>query len=277
MIKNFFILLIALVLEIALVSFIGNYLQVNPTAPKPVLIELSLDSAPTSLPPKVKAPPPEKKVLTPTPKPMPEPEPKPVIKKVEEKPKLKVVKKPLPKVNKPKPKRIKKIQPKLVKKPLLAPPKALVKKISRELPNEFSRKPVPKTTEENGIKHKVVSDSKEKNTNSESSIATDPKTTLSNALEIKSNQEYLKRIFTIIARNKKYPSLARRRGIEGTVMVEFSVNQQGKPIGIKNTNKASSQLVKAAINTIKRGRFPTPPDSWDPNARIEIPMKYSLR
>lgn len=73
--------------------------------------------------------------------------------------------------------------------------------------------------------------------------------------------------------NLIYPYLARKRGIEGTVLMEFRINGRGMPEGIRIVKGSSySILDEAARETVaKTSPFPARDNI------IEVPIRFSLR
>ncbi|GAB4535540.1 MAG: hypothetical protein Fur0020_03000 [Thermodesulfovibrionia bacterium] len=76
----------------------------------------------------------------------------------------------------------------------------------------------------------------------------------------------------LIENAKRYPALARKRGIEGTVHVSFRIDRDGKPYDIKVINASGfSILDNEAIEIIKRaGTFP------HTDMVIEVPISFRL-
>ena len=75
-------------------------------------------------------------------------------------------------------------------------------------------------------------------------------------------EAYNKAVRSIIAANKVYPLIAKRRGIEGTVLTSFTILTDGSVSGLY-LEKASgfSQLDNAAYSIIKKSSpFPPPPE-----------------
>lgn len=81
-----------------------------------------------------------------------------------------------------------------------------------------------------------------------------------------------------VARNIKYPVIAQENGIEGTVVVSFVVNEQGKVADIKVTKKVDASLDKEAMRIIQQM-----PD-WKPGkqrgkpvaVQFSIPIEFHL-
>jgi protein TonB len=296
MAKNILIILLAVVLEFSLLTFIGYYLKEKKVVSRPLIIELStnLIAKKTNQPkldlnrdnpladqpvkpvknnnliPEAKTITPKTNVSVPS-KSSPEKE----IKKPKAVKKL---------VKKARPKQLKKVSP---KKPLTPKKDIVPAKTAPVKTVETKNEPIAEDIAQNISSPKLESNENlsasakkiDLNAVSENTIKAQSEKSLeqTSAKQNETNNKYLKRIFTIIARNKKYPSRARRRGIEGIVVVVFSISKNGKVVDLRITNKANQQLKKAAMETVKKGRFPFPPDTWDPSFQIEIPIKYSLK
>lgn len=76
-----------------------------------------------------------------------------------------------------------------------------------------------------------------------------------------------------IERVKKYPILARKRGIEGTVYVSFNVMADGNPYGIKILKSSGFSILDRATVMVVKKAAPFP---FVVN-RIELPVAYRLR
>jgi periplasmic protein TonB len=75
-----------------------------------------------------------------------------------------------------------------------------------------------------------------------------------------------------------YPVFARRRGLEGVVLLSVDVNSEGYPLGVK-IKKGSGHTVldRCALQTVKKWRF-IPAKRGDIAVRdsVEIPIRFSL-
>jgi protein TonB len=201
--------------------------------PKPIdkkehIVKITVITPPP--PPKV-----EPKPLISPPKPIvvpPKPKPKPKPKK-----KKKIIKKPKPK---PKPKKKKKIvkkpkpKPK-VKKRIKPKPKPVVEEIYNEpIIEEIYPEPIKKANPTPVVK---------------TAPSPTPKVDLS-----AHKQRFKDRVRANIIANKKYPRMAKRRRIQGTVHVVFDINRDGTVTNIR-TSGASMLLQKATKRSIKKS-FP---------------------
>lgn len=88
------------------------------------------------------------------------------------------------------------------------------------------------------------------------------------------NSELFIMIKSIIDKNNQYPRMARKRGIEGSVVVEFVLFKNGDISDIKILTKAHKSLNQSAVNAIKRSYKDFP--SMDNNVRISITISYEL-
>jgi protein TonB len=90
---------------------------------------------------------------------------------------------------------------------------------------------------------------------------------------------YLALIRSLLEKNKEYPALARRAGIEGTVLVRFSLDRKGmiRQADISGTS-GKSLLDQAAMRFVKSAaRFPPLPESVKGNGMtLEVPIIYKL-
>jgi protein TonB len=75
-----------------------------------------------------------------------------------------------------------------------------------------------------------------------------------------------------IEKAKKYPALARRRGIEGTVTAEFRINSRGMPDEIRITKSSGYSLLDNAAKETIISAAPLP----SVTGNIEIPITFRL-
>lgn len=97
--------------------------------------------------------------------------------------------------------------------------------------------------------------------------------------QIDAEQDYKRALQAEIARNKRYPRLARRLGQEGTVEVAFVVLSDGELRDVRIARGSGfTPLDRGAVDTLHRlGRFrPIPPElereRWD----LVVPLSYEL-
>lgn len=88
--------------------------------------------------------------------------------------------------------------------------------------------------------------------------------------------ETLSKIKRAIDRRNKYPPMARKRGLEGEVVVEFVVYKDGRVDNIRIIKPCVHDAFNvAALNAVKKAQsdFPT----LSVNTRIQFPVVYELR
>lgn len=79
------------------------------------------------------------------------------------------------------------------------------------------------------------------------------------------------RIHAAVERHRRYPRMARRRGLEGTVLLSFQVGRAGGVKQVKILRSAGALLDEAALEALRRAAplpyFPGP---------IRLPVVFSL-
>ena len=75
-----------------------------------------------------------------------------------------------------------------------------------------------------------------------------------------------------------YPAAARRRGMEGTVLLQVEVNERGKVSFIELKKSSGYRLLdNAAISTVKQWQFiPAKDDNRVVVSRVEVPVRFKL-
>ncbi len=203
--------------------------------------------------PKVVVPPvvaPTPPVIVP-PKKVEKPKPKKIIKKVKPKPK-KIVKKVKPK---PKPK------PKKVIKKVVKEPEPVVEEIYEEVYTEPIYIPAPQPVITQRVRPAVAS-----------AVAT-PQVDLS-----AKKRSFLSKIRHAIRANKKYPKMAKRRGIQGKVHAVFDIQSDGSVSNIRLSG-ASTILQKAVRKSIVRSfpaSIPSKLMGKFPMADVSLNMEFVL-
>jgi periplasmic protein TonB len=85
---------------------------------------------------------------------------------------------------------------------------------------------------------------------------------------------YQRKVLDIIRHNLKYPGNARRRGIEGTVSVRFTIHGSGSVGEIQIVRSSGAALLdKASLETIRRCAFPPPPRA---SMTLNVPITFRL-
>ena len=77
-----------------------------------------------------------------------------------------------------------------------------------------------------------------------------------------------------IERHKRYPSLARRRRLEGTVVAELTIGSGGDLESVRFPERAHRLLARSTEDAISRAApFPPPPGGA---LRIRVPLDYRI-
>jgi protein TonB len=90
---------------------------------------------------------------------------------------------------------------------------------------------------------------------------------------------YIAAIRSKIEKHKEYPLLARRRMLEGTAVVRFSVARDGSLKGVDVLRSSGSEMLdRAALNAIRAaGGFPPPPPEFaGSETTLELPLSFRL-
>jgi protein TonB len=92
-------------------------------------------------------------------------------------------------------------------------------------------------------------------------------------------EKYIAAVIAEIEKNKFYPPIARRMGIEGLVKVTITLSRSGKLKNVKVSSSSGSKLLdRAAVKLIKKCHFPPLPSEYKGQEfTIEIPINYVLR
>ena len=191
------------------------------------------------------------------------------------------------KIKKEKPKTTKPHPPKKrIKKP--EKPKEIVKKTVQKtipLPKKkvLEKKPtesIKKTKKEEVLEKEVVKEQK-----CEEKVEVSPQNTTDTQMQQKQNQpqvskesqyinRHLRAISKLLQENLYYPRRARKRGIEGKVIVKFILQTDAKVTDIEIISSKSTILSRGATKTLQKlsGMFPRP----DEELILTVPISYSL-
>lgn len=97
------------------------------------------------------------------------------------------------------------------------------------------------------------------------------------ALIAHAKEEYLRRLMAHIESYKRYPSAARRRGIEGDVNVAFKLEADGG-VSDLDTTGAHRVLLSAASDALEEAEpMPLPPDTFKFPWEVSFTMQFTLR
>ena len=85
---------------------------------------------------------------------------------------------------------------------------------------------------------------------------------------------YEKQVTDILRKNLRYPANARRRGIEGTVVVRFVIGRQGKAADIRVVRSSGAPVLdRNALEAIMTCSFPPPPGEL---MEMSVPITFRL-
>lgn len=78
--------------------------------------------------------------------------------------------------------------------------------------------------------------------------------------------------------NLKYPELAKRQGVEGTVILAYTITKNGEIIDIKVAKSVNKELDKEAVRLAKSMPQWTPAmqDGKAKNIKYQLPVKFEL-
>jgi len=89
----------------------------------------------------------------------------------------------------------------------------------------------------------------------------------------KEREDYLKLVLQEIEKNKFYPLIARRMGIEGRVKLKIVIGKGGELLSVSVLSSDSSVLKRTAVKTLKKCHFPPPPGG---KFETELTIRYRL-
>lgn len=107
---------------------------------------------------------------------------------------------------------------------------------------------------------------------SSSSIVTNKQ---SISYEARYMEDNLALINAMIKKNLSYPRIAKKRGVQGKVIVFFTLNLDGTLSDIKTSGEVASILKKSAVKTIEKASVHFP--STKETLSLQIPIVYKLR
>ena len=79
-----------------------------------------------------------------------------------------------------------------------------------------------------------------------------------------------------LARHKTYPEAARRRGVEGTVAIRFSVDGSGRVTNVAVLRGSGSPILDAAAEAMLRDAALPPPPAAAQATSISVQIHYTL-
>jgi len=195
--------------------------------------------------------------------------------KKDQKVKKKVVKKPVKKVKKKvaKKKPLKKVKKKPIKKKKKPVKKKVPQKVIPPEPKQLEIVEEEKISEVTTGKKELCSKMAKKEeacTNDSKATTTQQK---ASAKEVYINQ-HLQEIARLLQENLYYPRRARKRGIEGKVLVKFTLQKNAEVVDVEVVSSSNSILSRGAMKTLENlsGQFPNP----DEKLILTVPISYRL-
>jgi len=179
------------------------------------------------------------------------------------------VKKSKPKTEKKKEKKKKLEKKKTIKK------KTIKKKIIKKRAPKKRKKQVPKKIEKIEKTEEIKEVVQTEETPPLTTSKQEPKQESSEALQKHYIDENLAKIVTLLQENLYYPRRARKRGIEGEVVVRFKLSKDAKVSQIEILSSESDILSRGARRTIEdlSEAFPEPKESL----LLTLPISYRLQ
>ena len=144
---------------------------------------------------------------------------------------------------------------------------------------EIKEKPEPVESAQKSIEPEPVEEEPEpipEQVNQVSAATTDDIPQISKGIIRWERERYLSDIVAHIERNKWYPKIARRLGVEGEIEVHFVLQSDGsvKDVFIKD---GPEMLMTAARKTVERSTpLPTPPAKVDCPIECQFRMRFNL-
>jgi protein TonB len=163
---------------------------------------------------------------------------------------------------------VKKEIPKKVEKKTI---KKIVKKIEKKVKKEIVKKEIIKKVHK-VVKEVVVKKQIKKN---KSSLIKE-KNNLDEKNKRKHNQKiYYTKIKELINKNKYYPKVAARRGIEGFVKINFTISQYGELVSFKMLE--GKRIFKKSIQEAVINSFPLKPPKGLLTSNTQLSLKIAYR
>lgn len=83
-------------------------------------------------------------------------------------------------------------------------------------------------------------------------------------------------LVSLVEKHKRYPKAARRAGMEGVVLVEFSVDPSGKVTGASVIKKSGKGPLDSASQDLSDRIIGTAFNVPNAGMKIQVPIRYSL-
>ncbi len=95
-----------------------------------------------------------------------------------------------------------------------------------------------------------------------------------NRADKKDRENYLRFVLQEVEKNKFYPLIARRMGIEGRVKLKIVIGSKGELLSVSVLSSDSEILKKAAVKTLKKCHFLPPPRG---KFETDLTIRYKLK
>lgn len=178
-----------------------------------------------------------------------------------------------------------------VSEPSITIPKEVPKEVPKELtqetpPEEPAKEPLQEEIEEPVAQEKPEPETRV--TTPDAAATADVDSNLQPAPEMvegggdpAADIQYVRRLTAWLERNKRYPTKSRRRREEGTVLLNFTIDREGRLIGYELIQTAPYPALNASVEQmIKRASpLPTPPSTMQagaPTISFTVPINFSL-
>jgi protein TonB len=150
-----------------------------------------------------------------------------------------------------------------------------------KLPEPPKPNPIPRKAARSVAKEPVVRSVQPPVT---ASAATPPQAVAVVASDVQGTQvgaDYRKQVAAWLARHKRYPERARRRGITGEALVSVALDRGGSVIDSKLMRSTESDLLDSEVTQMvaRANPFPAPPSNYGSGPRVEflVPVSFVLR
>ncbi|QSE50261.1 energy transducer TonB [Shewanella putrefaciens] len=89
--------------------------------------------------------------------------------------------------------------------------------------------------------------------------------------------ELEKPLFTTPPPRPNYPRIARKKGLEGTAMVEVMFNEWGEQLALTLVKSSGFSLLdKAALEAVETWQFEAPPQKLASHYKVRVPIRFAL-
>lgn len=113
---------------------------------------------------------------------------------------------------------------------------------------------------------------------SDTAMQTELKPHYPQAASIKTNiVELEKPLFTTPPPQPNYPRMARKKGLEGTAMVEVMFNELGEQLALTLVKSSGFSLLdQAALEAVETWQFEAPPQKLASHYKVRVPIRFAL-